>query len=164
MRNWGEDLSGELFRKENGAFGLEIPCAATERQKMLLVTFCAAYSGEPSLKPSTGQEVIDRTYHHGAQWPRSRLEALFVGADIAVKVSLKQLIKSRSFGMPGAILRRGFRNNAARSILLGATIGMDNERAKGDGRRVQSHGGQQTSCGFRTATDLIAGETIEPSS
>jgi len=72
-----------------GFAGAEIPCPATERQKMLLVTFGAAYSGETSFKPSTGQEVVDRTHHHGAQRPRTRLEALFAGADIAVKVSLK---------------------------------------------------------------------------
>jgi len=57
--------------------------------------------------------------------------------------------------MPRTILRRGFRNHPARSMLLRATIGMDSERAKGDGRRVQSHGGQQTSCGFRTVFPIM---------
>jgi hypothetical protein len=45
LLNGGQDLAGEFFGKEDGAFGLtagaEIPCPAAERQKMPLMTFCA---------------------------------------------------------------------------------------------------------------------------
>ena len=129
---------------------------------MLLPAFRAANPGEASRKRSAGQEVFDRANGHRAQRSRSRLEALFVSPDVTVKVSLKQLIESRSFGMPGTVLRRRFRNSAAVGILIRAIIGIGCERAEDNRLRPEEHVRQQTSCGFMAAIDLIAGETFEP--
>jgi hypothetical protein len=46
VRYRGQNPACKLFGKQDGALrltaGAEIPCPATERQKMLLVTFCAS--------------------------------------------------------------------------------------------------------------------------
>jgi len=152
---------GKLFRKENGAFGLaagaEIPCAAGECQQMLGMTFCATNARETSLEPPAGKELLNRAHDHRTQRPRLRLESLFVGADIAVKVSLKQLIESSPLGMPRTILPRGFGNNPERSMLLRTIMGLGCEQTRGGRLRPEAkHGGQQTSCGRQAAIDLIA--------
>jgi len=68
--NRGKDLACEFFGKQGGALRLtaraEIPGAARICREMLLPAFCAANPREPSFKPSTRQEIIDGTYHHGA--------------------------------------------------------------------------------------------------
>jgi hypothetical protein len=161
VRNGGEDLARKFFGKKDGALrlaaGAEIPCPARERQKMLLAAFVTANSGETSLKPPTGQEIFYRANDHRAQRPRLRLEALFVSPDVTVKVSFKQLIESRTLGMPGTVLGRGFRNNPARCILIYAKTCFGCLQTRGDRLKVEEHG----SCGLRAAIDLIAGATFE---
>jgi hypothetical protein len=51
---------------------------------------------------------------------RIRCEALIVSPDVAVKVSLKQPLEHRTFGMPRTVLGRGFRNSVAVNILIHA--------------------------------------------
>ena len=141
-----EDLARKFFCKEDGAFGLaagaEIPCPTRVGQKMLLATFVTANSGEPTLKPPAGKELFDRTHHHRAQRPRARLEALFVSPDIAVKVSLKQLMESRAFGMPWTVLGRRFRNNPAAGKPVRTNKCFIRARNKCDCRKREKHGGQ----------------------
>ncbi len=112
MRHGSQDLRGELFGEQHRAFGLaagaEIPGAAAERQEMLRVTLRAANPGEAPLQPATTQEILYRTYHNRPQRARARFEAFFVTTDVIVEVLFKKLIKLRSFGMPGPVLRRRF--------------------------------------------------------
>ena len=143
--NGSQDLGCEFFGKEGGALrlaaGAEIPCPARVRQKVLLAAFVAANAREASLEPSTGKKLLHRAHNHRTQRPRLRLKALFVSADIAVEVILKQLIKSGAFGMSRTILRWWF-SNAAAGVLIREIIWLDWEGAKDDRLMPEGHVGQ----------------------
>ena len=72
---------------------------------MLGMTLGAANSGEAPLEPAAIQKLLYGTNHNRPQRTRARLEAFFVTTDEAVEVVFKELIKRRSFGMPGSVLR-----------------------------------------------------------
>lgn len=117
MRNRSENLECKLFAEQDGAFGLaawaEISCSTRERQQMFLMTFRATDTCESSLKPSARQELFNGAYNYRTQGSGMRFEAFFIGPDIAVKMSFKQLIQCGSFGMSRMVLGRRFRNNTA---------------------------------------------------
>jgi hypothetical protein len=110
---------------------------------MLLAASLTSNPREATLKPSTRQEVFGGANDYRTQRPRSRLEALFVSADVTVKVRFEQLIKSSALGMSRMVLRRGFGNSAASSILIRRpVIWLECERPKDDRLMPEGHGRQ----------------------
>jgi hypothetical protein len=83
-----------------------------------------------------------RAQDHWTQRSRSRLEALFVRPDVTVKVSLKQPIKSRTFGMSRTVLGGEFCNTPAIQILIRTKVCFGCMRTKGDRLKPEEHGGQ----------------------
>jgi hypothetical protein len=107
---------------------------------MLGVTLGAANPGEAALKPATTQELLYGTNHNRPQGSRARLETFLVTTGVTVEVVFKELIRHRSFGMPGPVLRRRFGAKAAAGML-------DREEVRGDAARGEErladagHGG-----------------------
>lgn len=89
------------------------------------MTFWAPNPGKAALEPATTQELLYGTNHNRPQRARARLEAFFVTTDVTVEVVLKELIKSRSFGMPGPVLRRRFGDKAAAEVAGGDEVRAD---------------------------------------
>jgi hypothetical protein len=57
-------------------------------------------------------------------------------------MSLKQLIENGSFGMPGTVLGRRFRNNPARGIPIYAKACFGCLQTRDDRPKLERHGGQ----------------------
>ena len=117
MRHGREDFGGELFGEEHGALGLaagaEVPCAAGECEQMFRTALWTANPGKPPFQAAAGEEVLHRAHDHGPQRPGAGLEAIFIRPDIAVEVSLEQLVEAGALGMPGPVSSGGFRDGAS---------------------------------------------------
>jgi hypothetical protein len=66
-----------------------------------------------SFQAPAAEEVLHRAHHHRPQRSRAGLEAIFIGPDIAVEVSLEQLVEASALRMPGSVCRRPFCNGAS---------------------------------------------------
>jgi hypothetical protein len=101
-------------------------------------------------------------HYHRPQRSGAGLEALFIGADIAVKVILKEPVDSRPLRMPRSILSGRIRNEQARPRSNTIVDFLPNATRQTGWARVPGHGWQQTSRGLRAAIGLTAGAGFEP--
>jgi len=111
------------------------------------MTFGAASPGKTALKPATTQKLLYATDHNRPPGSRAGLEAFFITTDVAVEGLFKELIKLRLFRMPGPVLRRRFRDEAAAGIL--APNEARGDAATGQDRRADAGHGGLTSTGGR---------------
>jgi hypothetical protein len=68
----------------------------------------------PSFEAAAGKELLHRPHHDGAQRSVMGLEALFVSANIAVEVVLKQLVQGSFLRMTRPIRSRRIAHQKAR--------------------------------------------------
>ena len=123
---------------------------------MLRMALRTANSRKTALKPPASQKLLNRAHNYRPQRSRAGLEAFFVGPDVTVKVSLKQLVKTSAFGMPRPVFGRRFRNDPCARILVRTETVLDRIRPGDDLLVLEGHGGQLTSRGLRAAIDLTA--------
>ena len=80
---------------------------------MFRTALWTANPGKTPFQAAAGEEVLHRAHDHGPQRPGAGLEAIFIRPDIAVEVSLEQLVEAGALGMPGPLSSGGFRDGAS---------------------------------------------------
>jgi hypothetical protein len=118
MRDRGENLLGDSLGKESGALGLtrgaEVSGLAREGEEVLAAARGTPNAGEPGDEAPTVEKAFPASAHDGAQWPRSRLEALLVEGEVALEVTLEESVERAALGMAGSINRHRFVNSDTR--------------------------------------------------